>query len=117
MAKSLAQIVATNVTNAREASGLSRKAVAQKADVASNSVKNLEVPKLRARADKGETAPRLDILEKVASAMGFEAWHMLVENFDPHDPPPLLPPTARELTFHRDMQARYREFDERAAPQ
>lgn len=112
MAKSLAQIVAANVKAAREARQIpSYRELAAKAEVAPNTVKNLEIPKVRSHADKGETAPRLDILEKVANAMGFQTWHMLTENFDPNDPPPLQPPTDRELKFHRTVQAGYRDLD------
>lgn len=114
MAKSLAQIVADNVRAAREARQIpSYRELAAKAEVAPNTVKNLETPRLRPHADKGDTAPRLDILERVARAMGYETWHMLAENFDPRDPPPLLPPTARELTFHRRVQEGYRNLDKR----
>lgn len=109
----LSQIVAANIIAARAARGIdSYRALASRAKVAPNTVRNIEEPDTRAPTKRGETAPRMDILEKLAHAMGFETWHLLVENFDPNNPPPLQPPTARELMAHRRIESAYRALRE-----
>jgi hypothetical protein len=112
MDKSLVQIVADNVKAAREFRKIdSYRALASKAKVAANSVKNLEAPEQRAATKRGSTSPRMDVLDKVATALGFQSWHMLLEDFDPTNPPPLKPPTEREVKAWRKIEQAYRELD------
>ena len=109
MKKSVVQIAATNLRAAREARGIeSYRALAAKAKVAPNTVKNMENPDDLAPNARGGASPRLDVLEKLAHAMGFETWHLLTEGFDPHNPPPLQPPTDREIKTHRQIEAAYK---------
>jgi hypothetical protein len=112
MDKPLAQIVAENVRAARRHRKIdSYRELAGKAKVAPNSVKNLEEPEQRALGKRGSAAPRLDILDKVAGAMGFATWQLLVRDFDPANPPPLAPPSDREVKAWRKIEQAYRDLD------
>lgn len=112
MDKTLAQIVAENVRSARRFKGIdSYRELAGKAKVAPNSVRNLEEPDQRAPTKRGSVAPRLDILDKVAVAMGFATWQLLVRDFDPANPPPLAPPSEREVKAWRTIEQAYRDLD------
>lgn len=112
MERSLEQIIARNVRAAREHRKIdSYRALASQAKVAANSVKNLEAPEQRAPTKRGSTSPRMDVLDKVATALGFQSWHMLLEDFDPRNPPPLKPPTDREVQAWRKIEQAYRDLD------
>lgn len=39
------------------------------------------------RLTKGQHAVTLDNLDKIAKACGLQAWHLLIEDFDPASPP------------------------------
>lgn len=108
--KTLVQIVAQNLKSAMEASEFdSYRALGRAAGVAPNTVKNLAEPDTRALGPRGETSPRLDVLDKIASAMGFQGWHLMQEQFDPANPPARVL-TARESEWHSRVEKLYREL-------
>lgn len=108
----LLDVIAANVKAARVARGIpSYQQLATKAHVSPNTVKNIEEPGARLTGKRGEASPRMDILEKIANALGYPAWHLMLQNFDPNDPPPRNPPTAREISLHRKIERAYRELD------
>lgn len=77
---SLSQIVAKNLAYFMDRSaGLkTANALAVKAKVAPNSVRNLLDPKKRTvTADKPDGVPQLDTINKVAEALGVEVWKLL----------------------------------------
>lgn len=89
-------ILAENLSRLIEASGLSLRAWAQG--------KGLDV-KLVERLAKNSHAVTLDKLEQVAKSVGLEAWHLLIPNVDPANPP--SPPiTAKD----REMLSRLKKM-------
>lgn len=110
MPKSIVQIVAQNARKAYEASEFkSHRALGRRAGVAANTVKNLMEPDSRAPGPRGELSPRLDILDKLAKAMGYEGWQLMQENFDPANPPARVLSTT-EATWHAKVEELYRKL-------
>lgn len=88
MAQPLVQTVAENVRRAFAASNFpSERALADKADVAPNTLRAVMEPELRAPTKRGEVSLRLDVLEKIAIALGVDVWALMSEDFQPTDPP------------------------------
>jgi transcriptional regulator with XRE-family HTH domain len=86
MIKPFTQIVADNIRKAFAASEFtSYRQLAKAADLAPNTVRNVTEPTSRQPGARGEGAPRLDVVEKLARTMGYEAWQLMVENFEPAD--------------------------------
>lgn len=57
------------------------------------------------RLSKGQHAVTLDKLEEIATACGLKAWHLLIEDLDPH-----VTPDAPISTEERAMLARLRHL-------
>jgi hypothetical protein len=89
-------ILADNLRRMIEAEGSSVRAwaLSRKLDV-----------RLIDRLAKGENAATLDKLEEIAEAIGCKPWHLLLEDFDPKNPPE-APITPEE----REMLARLRRL-------
>jgi hypothetical protein len=88
MDKTLIEIVAANVRAAMAASAYdSYRALGRAAGVAPNTVRNLAEPGARVAGQRGEIAPRLDNLDKIARAMGYQGWQLMLANFDPGNRP------------------------------
>lgn len=111
MKPSLVQIVAQNLRKAfdHQKRFESQRALAKDADVAPNTVKNLMDPSERAPTKRGETAPRLDVLERIANSMGYQAWELMVESFDP-DHPFDRPITKREAEVYSKIRDAYAQM-------
>ena len=111
MTKPLVQIVADNVSAAYQASGFhSENELAKTASVAPNTLRNLMYPDRRAPNSRGEASPRLDVLGKVAAALGYQAWQLMVEDFRVADPPFSRPLTKREVEVYRQWEDAYRNL-------
>lgn len=101
MKKSLVQIVAHNLNAAFERSGFaSFRALAIAADLAPNSVRNLLKPDVRSIGPRGDAAPRLDNIEKIAHALNLEPWQIMREDFDAAHPPGHLKVAHRPARRH-----------------
>jgi len=110
MKKTLVQTVAHNVQIALAASRFdSYRALGAAAGVAPNTVKNMAEPKERPGGKTAEVSPRLDNLDKIARAMGFEGWQLMQENFDPINPPARVL-TASEAAWHAKVEDLYRQM-------
>ena len=60
------------------------------------------------RIRRAQAAATLGTLEAIARHFGFEAWQLLVEDFDPRQPPQLTYPSNAE----RELYERFRKFIE-----
>lgn len=110
MNKPIVQIVAENLRRAYAVSGFkSYRQLGAKAGVAANTVKNLAEPDSRERGKRGEVSPRMDILDKIAGAMGYRAWQLMLENFDPADRPTRVLRKS-EADFYGKVEALYRDL-------
>ena len=115
VAKPLIQLVADNVRAAREKIGWSRAELARQAGLAENTVKHLEEPGTRAPTKSGKTAsPQLDVLDKLASKMGYPTWQLLTDSFDPNEPLSERPITKRDEALHEQIRNAYRRLDRSA---
>jgi transcriptional regulator with XRE-family HTH domain len=111
MKRSLVQIVAENARAAYAASGFtSYRALGKKAGVSGNTVRNVMEPDARAPNVRGDASPRMDVVEKIAAAMGYEVWQLLQEGFTPKDPPTRVL-GQREAQFYAQIEAAYRRLD------
>ena len=54
---------------------------------------------------KQTRTPSLDTAEKIAKSADYKLWQMLTDNFDPSNPPMLMPITPQEREFHERLQA------------
>lgn len=110
MRKTLVQLVAQNLQKAYEASAFtSHRQLAIASGVVPNTVKHLFKPDSRAPGPRGETSPRLDSLDKLANAMGYEGWQLMQENFDPANRPARVL-TAREADWYAKIEELYRQL-------
>ena len=111
MKRSLVQIIADNAQTAFQASGIkSYRALAGRAGLSPNTVKNLLQPEQRAPNARGDTSPRMDVLEKLAHALGYEAWQLMQGHFQPADPPVRVL-SSREAAFYRRIEEAYKGLD------
>lgn len=111
MKRSLVQIVADNAKAAFEASAFkSYRALGAKAGVSGNTVRNVLEPDARAPSARGDTAPRMDVVEKIAEAMGYKAWQLMQEGFTPTDPPTRVL-SKREADFYKRIRDAYDGLD------
>jgi transcriptional regulator with XRE-family HTH domain len=110
MPKSIVLLVAQNLRKAFERSAFdSYRALASAAGVAPNTVKNLVEPESRTPGSRGEVSPRLDNLDKIARAMGYEGWQLMQENFDPTNRPTRVL-SASEAEWYRKVEDLYRQL-------
>jgi hypothetical protein len=111
MTKPLVQVVADNILAAYGVSTFhSENEPAKAASVAPNTLRNLMHPDRRAPNARGEASPRLDVLGKVAKALGYEPWQLMVEDFRIADPPYSRPLTNREVEIYRQWADAYRSL-------
>lgn len=54
---------------------------------------------------KQTRTPSLETAEKIAKSADYKLWQMLIEDFDPSNPPMLMPITPQEREFHERLQA------------
>ena len=99
------QILARNLTRLIEAATPPGERASQRAWSAA---RGLDV-KLINRLCKGEHAVTLDKLDEIAQACGLQAWHLLLEDFDPKEPAPEAPLTDAE----RKLLQRIRKLSDR----
>ena len=110
MSDHLVRTVARNVRLALEASVFdSYRGLAKAAGVAPNTVRHVISPDARAPGQRGETSPRLDILDKLARAMGYEGWQLMQETFDPANPPNRVL-SRQEADLYRRIEDLYRSL-------
>lgn len=108
--KSIVDIVAANAKAAFAASRFdSYRSLGKAAGVAPNTVKYLIEPHSRPPGPRGEVSPRLDVLDHVAKAMGYDGWALMQENFDPQNPPKRIL-TKREAELYRSIEDAYRNL-------
>lgn len=111
MSRSLVQIIADNAEAARQAAGApSFRSLAAKAGLAPNTVRAVFKPAERAPSQRGDVSPRMDVVEKLAEAMGYQAWQLMQEGFEPQDPPTRVL-NKREADFYRRIEDAYRGLD------
>lgn len=110
MDRSIVQIVARNLLRAYEFHGFdSHRALGKKAGVAANTVTNLMNPDARDPGKRGRTSPNMDSLDKIAHAMGYEAWQFMLESFDPADKPTRVLRRS-EADWYAKIEALYRDL-------
>jgi transcriptional regulator with XRE-family HTH domain len=110
MGNSVVQIIARNLLRAYEFHGFdSHRALGRKAGVAANTVANLMHPDQREPGKRGRTAPNMDGLERLANAMGYEAWQFMLETFDPADRPARVLRKS-EADWYARVEALYRDL-------
>jgi hypothetical protein len=93
MKRPIEQVLAHNVKAAREHAEQagrieSRRGAARSAGIAANTLRNLEVP--REPGSRGVASTTVDKVAKAAEAYGFDPWNLLVNGFDPQNPPKLF---------------------------
>lgn len=104
------QIVAENARAAFERSAFrSYRALGAKAEVSANTVRNVLEPDARAPGLRGDTSPRMDVIEKIAKAMGYSAWQLMQPDFKPEDPPQRVL-TKREAQFYDRIRTAYEDL-------
>lgn len=64
---------------------------------------NLPQPTI-SRIANMKVTPSLEVLETVASAYGFDAWQLLVPNFDPKSPPVLRYMNGAEESLYKKFK-------------
>ena len=107
----LSELVAKNAKAAYLHSGFrSYRELAIRAGVAPNSVKYLLEPDKRPATGRVDPSPRLDVLDKIAKAMGYSAWQMMLSEFDPQNPPERNL-TRRENDFYKKIEKAYDDLD------
>lgn len=117
MERPIVQIVAANVKAALESSKFtSENELAKAAGVAPNTLRNLMSPDRRAPNARGEASPRLDVLAKVAKALSYDTWQLLVDGFKPADPPFDRPLTKREVEVYKQWEDAYRKLPPLSPP-
>lgn len=103
----LSDIVARNVRMLFERSRFkSRRALAEAAGVAPNSIRHLLEPERRPMASRPDATPRLDVLEKIAAALGVTVQQLLSGDFNPDDPPSRML-TRSEAEFYARIRSAY----------
>lgn len=111
MKRTLVQIVADNARAAYSASEFkSYRALGKRAGLSGNTVRNVLEPEARAPNARGDASPRMDVVEKLAAAMGYEAWQLMTDGFEPGDPPARVL-GRREAEFYRKIEDAYRGLD------
>ena len=111
MKPTIVQIIAANTRAAYEASEFtSYRSLGEKARLPGNTVRNVLQPDVRAPNARGSSSPRMDVVEKLAHAMGYEVWQLAQENFEPKDPPTRVL-KRREAEFYNRIQDAYRGLD------
>lgn len=111
MKRTIVQIVAQNARAAFEASRYeSYRQLGKDAGVAANTVKNIMEPQTRAPNHRGDAAPRMDVVEKLAVALGYETWQLMQPDFQPKDPPTRVL-TRREAEFYQRIRDAYNGLD------
>jgi transcriptional regulator with XRE-family HTH domain len=117
MSKPIVQIVAANVHAAFECSKFSSEnELARAAGVAPNTLRNIMSPGKRAPNARGEASPRLDVLAKVAKALGYDTWQLLVDGFKPADPLFDRPLTVREVEVYKQWEDAYKRLPPLSSP-
>lgn len=110
--------LAANIRKLRLEKGWSLRRLADEAGVAPNTVKNAEDPQARdASKDNPTPGPSVQNLDKIAQALGCVTWHLFLKDYDPHNPPPQEPPTARQLAFYAKLEADMRRLLEKDTQQ
>ena len=56
------------------------------------------------RLENAEVMQHLESLEKIANRYGLEAWQLLINGFDPSNPPVLQPITPAQREFYEKMK-------------
>lgn len=80
---SIAKILAANLGAALAASGLSQRQLAAKAKVAQTSIGYMLKPETRTPTKSGKLpSPTISAIQKVATALGIQAWQLLYPNHD-----------------------------------
>lgn len=111
MSTSLNQLVSDNLKKIQEhGKFVSESAMAKTAGVSPNTLRNLLRPASRAPNHRGEASPRLDVLEKIANSFGYKGWQLMIESFDPNDPPYNRPITRREAAMYNEIVDRYKNL-------
>lgn len=87
----------------------SHRALGKKAGVAANTVTNLMNPESRDPGKRGRSSPNMDSLDKIARAMGYEAWQLMLESFDPANKPTRVL-NQSEAKFYGKVEALYRDL-------
>lgn len=108
MSATLNQLVSLNLLKIKEYKNFESEAkMADKAGVSANTLRNMLRPESRAPNHRGESSPRLDVLEKIANSFGYKGWQLMLGDFDPNDPPYERPITKREAVLYSEIVDRY----------
>lgn len=92
-------VLARNLNALMEWRGTANRRLAQACGVGEGSIQRIR---------RGQTAATLTTLEAIAKHFGFEPWQLLIEEFDPRQPPQLAYPSNSE----RELYQRFRQFIE-----
>lgn len=79
MQESITQVFARNLLEEMERQGLNQPAMAQKSGVSQKTISNCLNPTQRPAGSKGrDPSPKLSNVEKLAKALGLDAWKLLL---------------------------------------
>ena len=110
MSTPLVDLVASNLRRAYVAKGNpSLRALAAQAGVSTSSVRYALNPDLRNPTHKGSAAPNLDVIDKLAQALGYEAWQIMSGDLDP-DNPISKTLTKREAVIYEKIQSALKDL-------
>lgn len=84
-------------------------ALGARCGVAATSIGYMLSPKRRAPTKKGASSPTLANIEKVARALGMQAWQLIYP--DPEN----MPVSTREQQLHAELEKNFRELRDIAA--
>ena len=59
---------------------------------------------------RGDVSPRMDVLDKLATALGYQAWQLMQEGFQTVDPPTRVL-SKRESEFYTRIRDAYKGLD------
>lgn len=97
--KSAVDVLARNLNALMDWRGTANRRLAAACGVGEGSIQRIR---------RGQTAATLSTIEAIARHFGFEPWQLLVEDFDPKQPPHLTYPSTAE----RELYERFRKFIE-----
>jgi transcriptional regulator with XRE-family HTH domain len=89
--KNVKETIATNLKRLRDSYGDSQTAFAKRCGVPQRTYNDLE---------KAESYQRLERLQEIAEKCDLRTWMLLVDNFDPSNPPVLSKPSVAEQAFY-----------------
>jgi transcriptional regulator with XRE-family HTH domain len=97
--KPAVEILARNLNALMEWRGTANRRLATACGIGEGSIQRIR---------RGQAAATLTTIEAIAKHFGFEPWQLLIEDFDPRQPPHITMPSSAE----RELYERFRKFIE-----